>query len=243
MTALWVHEVADAFWSDAGGAPAAFPRQLDDAIGEALPVAHYELPHLSVAGIDGWLADHGVPDRLAMPNRPLRACMVVTQGVGVLFLDANDDPEERRFSLAHEVAHFLVEYAAPRDEAQARLGGGIVDVLEGRRLPSLDERVGALLSGVSLSLRLHLMERTPDGHLPGRDVSAAERRADDLALELLAPSDDVRATVPPWATRPEVEAALHGRYGLPRDVAASYARRLSPEPPGGSLFQRLLSAP
>lgn len=242
MTALWVHELAERFWTDAGGAPQAFPRNLGDAIAWALPVAHYELPDLCVASVDAWLAERGIEARLAMPNRPLRACMIVSQGIGCLFLDANDSVEERRFSLAHEVAHYLVEYDAPRDAACERLGDGIVGVLDGRRLPTERERIGALLGGVSLALRLHLMERTPDGHVLGGDVSAAERRADDLAIELLAPFDDVRADLPERATLTVVETVLRRRYGLPRTMAAAYAKRLAPAPPAGSLFRQLFSA-
>ena len=241
MSALWVHEVAARFWSDAGGATSGFPRDVGAAASWALPVVPVALPDLSIAVVNAWLAERGIEARLMLPNRSLRACMLVYEGNGVLFVDADDVEEERRFSLAHEVAHYLVEYVVPRERAQARLGDEILPVLDGHRAASRTEQIAALLGGVTLGLRLHLMERTPDGHMAERDVSVAERRADELAFELLAPFDAVRAAVPDGADRAAVEAVLREVFGLPPVPAGAYARRLAPELPAGSLFRRLCS--
>jgi hypothetical protein len=143
--------------------------------------------------------------------------------------------------VAHEIAHYLVEYAMPRRQARARLGDSIVPVLDGRRTVSWDERLGAILGGVSLDACLHLMERKPDGHLPGREVSVAERQADEVAFELLAPFDAVRTYLPERSEHGDVEAMLRLRFGLPAAPATAYARRPAPEPPAGSLFKRLFS--
>lgn len=145
--------------------------------------------------------------------------------------------------MAHELAHFLIEYAVPRERARARLGESVVSVLDGRRAASWDERIGAVLGGVSLGACLHLMERTPDGHLPGREASTAERRADELAFELLAPFDAVRACLPDQADRVDIAATLRRTFGLPTAPAEVYARHLAPEPPAGSLFRHLFSVP
>jgi hypothetical protein len=240
MTALWVHELADRFWADAGGAPNRFPREPSEAITWALPIHVESLPRLSIAAVNAWLAARAVDLRLSLPDRPLRACVLV-HGDGLLFVDGADDEAEQRFSLAHEVAHYLVEYALPRGRACERLGPSILPVLAGQRRPSRDERIGALLAGVQLAVRLHLMERTPDGHPAGREVSAAERRADELAFELLAPIDAVRARLGAGATREGVERLLGWTFGLPAAPAGVYARHLAPEPPTGSLFRRLFS--
>lgn len=241
MTALWVHEAAAGFWSDAGAVPDGWPRDLREAVAWALPVAVIPMPGLRIAVVDAWLAARELEVRIAMPDRALRACVLVHEGNGLLFVDGGDPGDERRFSLAHEVAHYLVEYAIPRERARERLGPVVLPILDGRRAPSREERIGALLAGVRLGVRLHLMERTPDGHPPGRDVSAAERLADDLALELLAPIDAVRARLAGGATTADVEGLLRGTFGLPSAPARTYARRLVPIPPEGSLFRRLFS--
>lgn len=241
MTALWIHEIADHFWADVGESALAYPRDLLTVMHWALTVRPVETRDLSIARINSWLADRNSDLRLNIPDRPLRACILVEDGAGVLFVDVTDADDERRFSVAHEIAHYLIEYAAPRHRAQARLGEDILPVIDGRRIASLDERIGALLGGVSLAAHVHLMERTPDGHLPGNEVSAAERRADALAFELLAPFDAVRARLPRGAGRTDAEETLREAFGLPAALARSYARRLVPEPPAGTSFRRLFS--
>lgn len=241
MTALWIHEIVEQFWRDATGAPPGFPRDLREAVGWALPVTPVELPDLSIARINGWLAERNFQLHLTIPNRALRAGIIVYEANGVLFIDQRDADDEQRFSLAHEIAHYLIEYAVPRQRARSRLGDRIVPVLDGRRVASLDERIGALLGGVTLGPSLHLMERTPDGHTAGAVVSAAERHADTLAFELLAPLAAVRAAVSDGAWGPEIEAALRATFGLPASAAGEYARVLAPEPPVGSLFRQLFT--
>jgi hypothetical protein len=241
VTALWIHETADHFWADVGESALAYPRDLLTVMHWALTVRPVETRDLSIARINSWLAARHSDLRLNIPDRPLRACILVEEGAGVLFVDATDADDERRFSVAHEIAHYLIEYAAPCQRAQARLGEDILPVIDGRRIASLDERIGALLGGVALVAQVHLMERTPDGHLPGHKVSAAEQRADALAFELLAPFDAMRASLPRGAGRIDAEETLREAFGLPAAPARTYARRLVPEPPAASLFRRLFS--
>jgi hypothetical protein len=42
VTALWIHEIVDRFWSEAGEAPATFPRDLAGLVGWVLPVKGVE---------------------------------------------------------------------------------------------------------------------------------------------------------------------------------------------------------
>lgn len=229
MTAQWVLETAERFWTAAGGAPDGFPRDLRRAVALALPLAVVDLPRLRVAGVDAWLEERGVALPVAVGDRALRACLLAYAGAGVLFLDGADPDDERRFSLAHEVAHFLVEYQLPRQEAVARLGSGVLAVLDGQRAAAPRERVDAMLAGTPLRTFLHLMERTSDGHAASRHASEAERRADALALELLAPLDAVRACLPAAATASDVEPVLREVFGVPAALARAYARQVAPD--------------
>lgn len=81
MSALWIHEIADRFWTDAGGAPPNFPRDLLEVACWALPVASVEVSDLSIARVNAWLADRDSELRLTVPNRPLRACSWCTRAV------------------------------------------------------------------------------------------------------------------------------------------------------------------
>lgn len=245
MTTLWAREAADRFWANAGGVPAQYPRDLRRAVAWALPLAVVDLPRLGVGAVDAWLRRHHVVGvHLATHDRPLRACLLAYGGAGVVLLDGADADEERRFSLAHEVAHFLVEYALPRERTAHRVGLDALAVLDGHRAPTVDERVDAVLSGASLQAVLHLMERTPHGHPPLGAISQAERRADDLALELLAPAEAVTAILREGeaTTAREAAALVASTFGLPAPVARMYTDRLWPgsdESPDGSLAERL----
>src|SRR5207237_873153 len=119
---LWVRELADAFWAEAGRAEP-FPRDLRGPIAWAvLRLAVVERPALCVGGVLDWLRRSGVVCPLREPDRRLRGCLVASRGYGFAFLDADDGPHERRFTLAHELAHFLRDYLQPRRRAAARLG-------------------------------------------------------------------------------------------------------------------------
>lgn len=227
-----VQRVAAQFWAAADG-PRPFPRDLEEPIAWALPLVVAKLPRLWVRDAEHWLARRAIPHRLSCPDRPLHGCLVAHAGRGCVLLDGTDPPAERRFTLAHETAHFLLDYHHPRQHAVARLGAGVVEVFDGLRPPTTAERVDALLAGAMVGVHTHLMERRADGTLGCGDVLAAETRADRLALELLAPGAAVRARLDgaPLPARfderlPPAVDTLVRDFGLPPAVAAPYARAL-----------------
>jgi len=215
------------------GGPEPFPRSLRLPVAVALPATVVLLPRLSVAGISTWLADQDVACSLSSVDRPLRACLVARYGHGVIFLDGTDSEDEQRFSLAHEVAHFLHDYWHPRQHAAERLGSGVLDAMDGFRPPRHDERIHAILARVSIDFHTHLMERTPDGHRPDAVVDEAERDADRLAFELLAPLDtlaDKAAQLTAAERRIALRRHLATAYGLPPTQASAYADLIAPTP-------------
>lgn len=239
---LWVVEAAAAFWRAAGGEEP-LPRTLETALTWAVPLSVVRLPGLGVAAVTDWLAARGAGALVAVPDRPLRACLVAQHGSGLVFLDADDPPDEQRFSLAHELAHFLHDYQLPRERAAARLGPRVLEVLDGERPPTTHERIDALLVRVELRPHVHFMERTEDGHPANHVISAAEVAADQLAFELLAPEEAVRVAAEargqPW-TIDALPPLLTEVFGLPSTPAQQYAAALAPPPPRPHpLWQRL----
>lgn len=227
-----VRRIADEFWNLAGG-PEAFPRSLEPAAFWALPIAIFKLPRLWVDDAQLWLAEHGILFELHTEDRPLHGCLIANNGRGCILLNGADGAAELRFSLAHEIAHFLLDYHLPRQAAVDRLGPDVLEVFDAHRPPTLDERVHAVLSDVPMGFHSHLMERKNDGGMGCGTVEEREEGADHLALELLAPERDTRRRVGEALglvarqDRTEIASEILQRdFGLPSSMAKLYGRRL-----------------
>ncbi|HEV7214507.1 MAG TPA: ImmA/IrrE family metallo-endopeptidase, partial [Chloroflexota bacterium] len=228
--ALWVAEAAEEFWRLAG-TEEPFPRTLRRPISDALALTLVQVPHLRIAAAEVWLRRCGVVCAIGVGDRPLHAALVARYGYGVLFLDGADSDDEQRFSLAHELAHFLRHYRQLRARVEGNLGVAALEVLDGVRPARRTERVHALLAGVPIGYYVHLMQRDSDGGLPDDRTARAEREADLLAYELLAPaalvSRQAAGVVPERRQRAAAEV-LGRRYGFPEMYAADYAAQLFP---------------
>ncbi len=233
----WAADLADTFWGLAG-MQEAYPRNLRRPIARALPMAVISLPGLRLRQVQEWLRDHGVGRAGKEPDRTLRACLVARDGWGYLFLDGTDPEDEQRLSLAHELAHFLRHYWQPRREAVRRLGDRVSEVLDGRRPPTAHERLHGLLAGVRLGFHWHLMRRDDAGDFADAAIAAAEREADLLGYELLAPAGDVLGRAGD-ADRDVLGRILRDDYGLPVAHAARYSLILLPPPANDPLLRRL----
>lgn len=211
MTPVWARELADAFWQRVGPEP--FPRTFA-GVSLGFPVVVVECPGLALGVVRGWLVGRGTAVTVPGPDRPVRGCLVAHGWDGFVFVEADDPPAERRFTLAHELAHYLRDVWGRRRRAVAKLGPGIADVLDGRRPPTPDERLHSLLRGLPAGPVVHLLTRGPD---EPPEVRAAEAAADRLAFELLAPAAQV-----------DGPADLTDRFGLPPGPAGAYAELLWP---------------
>lgn len=231
--------IAEDFWR-ATGIPLSWPPDLEHAIALTLPLATISLPQLGLGKIQWWLQRRGVPFEFPCQDRQVRGCLVAFRGAGAVFVDGSDPQDERRFTLAHEVSHFLLDYHLPRQRAWQQLGSGILDVLDGLRPPTVEERVDGLLNLVSVAPHVHLLEQQGDGSFVRAEVWRAENRADRLAIELLAPlkavSTDLTATGRATDYSDCLASSrrlLTAKYGLPIPIAHGYARTIAEELTGG----------
>lgn len=226
-----IEQAAREFWTLAGGA-SSYPGDMEAAITLASPLEVYPLPELRVSNVRSWLRRLRMTHTIRGRDRRLHGCLIAYNGKGTIFVDAQDTEDERRFTLAHELAHFLLDYQEPRQRAVAILGENILPVLDGLRKPTLEERVHAVLSEISLGIMSHFMER-PESGLPAGPILDSEDQADRLALELLAPADPLfdlmsQPTSPRGYTArlAFLREYLQHQHGLPEAIAAAYARLL-----------------
>jgi len=223
-------EVVERFWRRCGEIEP-FPRNLERSISLALPLTLVKLPHLKLHGIESWLEYRGASFHFNCRSRAVRGCIIAYGGQGLIFVDGADPDDERGFTVAHEVGHFLVDYLLVRETALSKFGQKIIEVLDGLRLPSVTERVHALLIGTPLGVYTDLMERDEASTLSRSGVWEIEDRADRVALALLAPPEEVLSEANTSAASFEQREALMvstliDRFGLPRAVAIPYSRAL-----------------
>ncbi len=226
-----IENTAQEFWALTGTAPT-YPCALAMPMLLNLPLAIFAVKHLRVRDVTTWMRGVGIEHCIAGRDRRLHGCLVANRGMGAIFYDAEDTEEEQRFTLAHELAHFLLDYQAPRRRALAILGETILPVLDGERTPTLAERLHAVLGTVTLGTMSHCMERPGEG-LPGSVVLDIEDRANRLALELLAPAALLTERLQLPAAPRGFKARLYfltqllaDEHGLPANIAAAYARFL-----------------
>lgn len=174
-------ELADQFWARTpdrlrGGA------DLDAAVVSSLPLALVTMSGLTLAGVRAWLGERGIRAAGGQDAR-LRGFLVAWRGVGLLFCDGTLDAAERRFTIAHEVGHFVLDYEQPRRRV-LRDAPELLEVVDGAREATAADRTRALLARAPLGLHTHALggEAEP---------VAEEDEASRFALELLAPWDEL----------------------------------------------------
>jgi hypothetical protein len=221
MASSRVERIAAAFWNRAGGRPASdTPVDIVAAAAAALPASVVPIRGLNTAAVQAFLARIGASVWFDSSPRALCGCIVADVGYALIFADADDSDEERRFTVAHEIAHFLVHYLVPREEAIRVLGPGIAAVLDRIRPATYGERFSSALRNVPIAPFGHAMDRAE--YRRATRIARMEDEADDLGIELIAPWRELQAMD---ILSPE---AVRTRFGVPPQVATRLAGMVSP---------------
>jgi hypothetical protein len=216
----WLAEARDIFW-DAAGTPPPYPRDLSHVLPYVLPVHRETILRLRLTSIDEWLSRYGHTKPLDAEDRALCGGLIAFHGFGIVFVDGGDQFNMQRFTLAHEIAHFLLDYYMPRAKAQAQLGPEILPVLDGRRAPTPEEKIDAALANCPIGVHVHLLDRAD----PTGAIARKEDKADKLARELLAPDEELTKRYRGYKLDELAMAQdLEANYGFPPAEAAAYAR-------------------
>lgn len=235
MTDRELVERAAEFWAETDLADD-FPRKIEQAVALKLPVTIVKLPVVTIRTVGRWLQRHNRSPVFPRYGRDLMGCLYADGGHGFIFVCGADEPEEQRFTLSHDTAHFLADYWWPRQRVLEALGDSILEVLDGRRPPRTQERAAAILASVRIGPHWHLLPR--DGADPETDshIAPLEDRADELGLELVAPRSrvfDVLQSLPRRGLDTESMCfALGSFFGLPpyifREIVATMHRTRTP---------------
>ncbi len=223
---VWAAELAMEFWRDAN-VREQFPRELYSAVRRA-GLSVLIVAELTLEGLQSWLNGAGIICELSVPDRRLKAALYARNGEGIAFIDGSDDPDEQRYSLAHELAHFLRDYLKRRRQVETRLGADALEVFDGHRRPRPHERLDSLLRFTQIGYYLHLLDRDERGNPANATIATVEEDADRLAFEIVAPGQHIVTSVPNWCERDALIAALIDSYGLPAQQASRYADMLLP---------------
>ncbi len=224
MTRPELASAAERLWLQSGMTPTG-TRSVREVVSWVHSVTIETHHALSIATIQGWMAGQGFTAPIDDPNRRLRGCAVASAGTGLIFVDASDPIEEREFTIAHEVAHLLLDYYGPREHSVRLIGAGARGVFDGSRAASFPEHLTAALHGESLRPFVHLLARDAN-FVASAAVLAREALADELACELLVPTDEVLEAMPGRWSQKDATSVLVERFQLPPAPAADYARRL-----------------
>jgi Zn-dependent peptidase ImmA (M78 family) len=228
-----ITKVAKEFWKNAGG-NSTFPCDITGAVNIALPIDIVSLSELSLNKIQTWLTERKVFLNLEIDNRLLHGFIIISRGTGFIFVNGTDTEEERRYTIAHEASHFLLDYKLPRDISVNKLGEGILEVMDGYREPTIEERIDGALTSVTIKPYTHLLEKVGDGTFENNEILNSENDADELALELLAPHTTIIVDTNPnrnkisfYDFKNQCYQILRSKYLIPDSVAEAYSSKLA----------------
>lgn len=226
------------FWRRAGGWPTP-PVDIGYAATCALEVGVRQVPGLTTGNAVHHLRHFGVARADSGSERELHGCISIGSRGGMILVEMCDDDSQQRFTVAHEVSHYILEVHRHHRRAAQRMGDDYVAALYGRREATSTERIDTWLNNLRSSSITHFMDRGSNGGYSCGNTLEAECSADRLALEILAPRVEMVRTVLDCRKLPfrDVDDAVRRfaekRFGLPNEVAGPYASRLVWELTGG----------
>ena len=222
---------ANWFWKRAGGRPSP-PVDIGYAATCALEVGICPIDGLTPVTAADYLRRVGIECADGVDERELDGCIAVGPHGAMILVEMRDHDAHRRFTIAHEVSHYILDVHSHRHRAERRMGRDYVGTLYGSREVTPTERIDAWLNNVRTSAITHFMDRAPNGRYGCENTLESECSADRLAIEILAPCAEMVTVASDCGKLPfrdlvdAVRRIAEQRFGLPDAVAAPYASRI-----------------
>lgn len=197
-----------------------FPRDLEQYLSIYYAASIESLPKLTVQRVQEWLSENGFPSTYSPNDRRLDGCIIAQKGHAILFLDDALPLDERRMIIAHETAHFWLDYELPRRRMKQRYGAAGMQILDKERPAHTVEVLlaAATSSPIEEFYHYHFKE--------SKHETEIEQRANTLACLLIAPSREVLARATKCRIARDDKSKwlelLHQGFGMPENWARSY---------------------
>jgi Zn-dependent peptidase ImmA (M78 family) len=235
-----VKQVAEGFWRPL--LPyRTFPVDIERVIAFSNLPLHIDLiPGLDIEHVNQWIKANHFPARIDKDNCALHGFLLARSGHGIIFVNGTDNRKERRFTIAHELAHFLLDYYLPRIHYLKIYGDSILEILDGSRLPTFQERLTFVISELPSPFFTHLLDNSSITAYERTQVWSTEWRTDALAFEILAPFHVVISSLKKKKLEKrfdpifrQASSLLATDFGLPSTLASSYAKHFASYLSGG----------
>ncbi|MFT3883293.1 MAG: ImmA/IrrE family metallo-endopeptidase [Gemmatales bacterium] len=197
-----------------------FPRDVE----RYLPI-HYAASIESMQGLTTqrayeWLSAKGFARSEPPNNRRLDGCIIAQKGHAVLFIDSALSVDERRMIVAHETAHFWIDYELPRRRMKLRYGERGLQLLDQESPAETVEVLMSTAMGAPIQAFYHYQFKEQ------KQETEVEQRANTLACLLIAPRKEViaRARTRHIAREDKLKwlELLHQAFGVPENWARGY---------------------
>lgn len=219
---------------------------LEQAILLTQPISIVKLDRLSLLKITKYLRERGVSINYTLDDKELFGFVLSYNGHAYIFLNGTESSQEQCFTLAHELSHYLIDYKLPREVIIKKYGESIIEALNNKRDFTTKERLLAIINGYTLKQFTYLLDAPAVSAFDRLNVWKAENKADELAMELLAPykiilQDINRDSIPKkyFSLEQYLPQLLQSKYGLTVHIANLYGKSLAIKISGGiSLAER-----
>lgn len=237
-----IERIARKFWATTQ-AEFRYDYDIVKAVESSLNVHLIRMQQLNPTKIISWLASHNMDIPFESKATHLNGALLIKNDNVIMFIDAAENAVQQRYTLAHQVSHFLLNYQMPKERAIMTLGKEIAQVLSGNTEASVTQLVQSTVSNITGNVYTLLIEKWDESTSFDWELLRTKDPAVSLTLELLAPryqiinetaSVGARLRYSPFKRK--CQELLIDKYRIPSEIAHKYASELAGSVTSGPSF-------